>query len=134
MIGKYVMREAKTLNGLVSDNALASVFQAAPQKASNLMIKLLYANRGMSLERNLMRFPVKYFDTDNDYTWELIGSSRRNIALVEARYNGAVVTATDFNVGIGGSTIELVFPENYFFDGYIIVCLLYTSPSPRDCS
>ena len=47
MIGKYVMREAKTLNGLVSDNALASVFQAAPQKASNLMIKLLYANRAI---------------------------------------------------------------------------------------
>lgn len=115
------MREAKTLNGLVSDNALASIFQSAPQKASNLMIKLLYANRGMSLERNLMRFPVKYFETDDDYTWELIGSSRRNIALVEARYNGAVVEANDFNVGIGGSTIELVFPENYFFDGYIIV-------------
>lgn len=115
------MREAKTLNGLVSDNALASFFVRSPQKASNIMHKLLTVNRGMSLERYLNQFPTKYFDTDDDYTWELIGSARRNIALVEARYNGATVQATDFNIGVGGSPIELVFAENYFFDGYVIV-------------
>ena len=34
------------------------------------------------------------FDDDNEYTWDVIGSSRRNIPLVEARdENGDTVTA-----------------------------------------
>ena len=120
-LGKWQMTAAKTVNGLVNDNALGAMFQRAPQKASNLMTRLLYVNRGMSLERYLNQFPTKYFETTDDYTWDLIGSARRNIPIVEARWLGTVVTAATNNVGIGGQQFDVVFPENYFFDGYIIV-------------
>lgn len=115
------MTEPKTVNGLVNDNALGAMFLRSPQKATNVMIKLMYVNRGMSLERYLEQFPTKYFESDDDYTWDLIGSSRRNIPLVEARWMGAIVTSATNNVGIGGQDFELVFPENYFFEGYTIV-------------
>lgn len=44
----------------------------------------------------------------------VIGSARRNIALIEARdENGTVVAAGSGNVGIGTSPFYLVFPEDW---------------------
>lgn len=52
----------------------------------------------------------------------MIGSSRRNIPLVEARdENGTVVTEESTNVGVGTSPFYLVFPEDWFADGEVIV-------------
>jgi hypothetical protein len=62
--------------------------------ASEMMIQLLALNRGKSLESELSKYPVKTFDTDDEIVWQIIGSSRRNIPLLEARdENGTVVTA-----------------------------------------
>lgn len=49
-------------------------------------------------------------------TYLVIGSSRRNIPLVEARReDGTVVESTqDENVGIGGAPFYLVFGEDWF--------------------
>lgn len=60
---------------------------------------------------------------DSEYVWDVIGSSRRNIPLLEARdENGNVVTpATTTNVGVGTSVFELVFPEDGFAKGEVIV-------------
>ena len=56
----------------------------------------------------------KEFDSDEEYYWDVIGSSRRNIPLVEARdENGTVVTAESGNVGIGTAPFYLVFPEDW---------------------
>jgi len=49
------------------------------------MIQLLSLHYGKNTEAYLKQFPVKYFDNDDDYFWEVIGSSRRNIPLLEAR-------------------------------------------------
>ena len=52
----------------------------------------------------------------------MIGSARRNIPLVEARdENGTVVAANAANVGVGTSPFYLVFPEDWFADGEVIV-------------
>lgn len=101
---------------LTKDNHLGQIFQLAPQKATNLMVQLLAWHRGKTLDTFLNQFPVKEFDDDSEYYWDVVGSTRRNIPLLEARdENGSVVTAsTTQNVGAGTAPFELVFPEDWF--------------------
>ena len=107
---------------LTSENHLGSIFQIAPQKATNLMVQLLAYYRGKTLDTFLNQFPVKEFENDEEYYWDVISSSRRNIPLIEARdENGVVVTATSGNIGIGTAPFYLVYPEDWFADGEVIV-------------
>ena len=108
---------------LTKENHLGSIFGLAPQKASNLMVQLLAWYRGKTLDTFLSQFPVKEFDDDSEYTWDVIGSSRRNIPLVCARdEDGAVVTAgSEKMVGAHTAPFELVFAEDWFADGEYIV-------------
>lgn len=79
------------------------------------MVQLLAFNRGRSLDTFLSQFPVKTFADDSEYYWDVLGSSRRNIPLVEARdENGNVITETSPNTGVGGSFFYLVFNEDWF--------------------
>jgi len=71
--------------GLTKETHLGSIFQLMPQKATNLMVQLLAWHRGKTLNTFLSKFPTKTFDSDDEYTWDVIGSSDRNIPLVEAR-------------------------------------------------
>lgn len=107
---------------LTKENHLGSVFQLAPQKASNLMVQLLAYNRGKTLDSLLSSYPTKEFEDDSEFYWDVVGSSRRNIPLVEARdEDGKVVTATSGMVGAGTAPFYLVFPEDWFADGETIV-------------
>ena len=86
------------------------------------MVQLLAFYRGKTLDTFLNQFPTREFEDDNEYYWDVIGSSRRNIPLVEARNeNGEVVEDGDPNVGVGTSPFYLVFPEDWFADGEVIV-------------
>lgn len=86
------------------------------------MIQLLATHRGKNLETYLSQFPIKYFDTDDEYYWEVIGSSRRNIPIIEARdENGNVVVEGGANVGIGGAPFTVVYGEDWFAEGNVIV-------------
>lgn len=106
---------------LTKENHLGSISQTAPQKATNLMVQLLALNRGKSLDTLLNQFPVKEFEDDSEYYWEVIGSSRRNIALIEARdENGTPVTADSGMIGVGTAPFYLVFAEDWFADGRAI--------------
>lgn len=121
-LGKFQMIGFQHWKGLTKDNHLGAIFQLAPQKASSLMVELLAHHRGKTLDTFLSRFPTKEFEDDNEYYWDVIGSSRRNIPLVEARdENGNVVTADSDNVGVGTSPFYLVFAEDWFADGEVIV-------------
>jgi len=120
-LAKFQMLEAKTWKGTTSKNHLGATFNAQPQKAADYMIQLLAMHRGKTLESYLSQFPTKYFDTDDEFYWELIGSSSRNIPLVEARYQGSTVVSTDVGVGAAGSIFDLVFEEDWFADGNRIV-------------
>lgn len=90
------------------------------------MVQLLAAYRGKSLDTFLSQFPVREFEDDNEYTWDVIGSSKRNIPLVEARdENGAVVTVSTEEdkhklIGAGTAPFYLVFPEDWFADGRLV--------------
>lgn len=119
-LGKFQTYGFSHWKGLTKDNHLGAIFQSAPQKATNLMVQLLAMKRGKSLETYLSQFPVKEFDDDNEYTWDVIGSSRRNIPIVEARTENGVVLTTG-NYGVGGAPFYVVFPEDWFADGNVIV-------------
>jgi hypothetical protein len=106
--------------GLSKNNHLGAIFAKEPQKATTLMVELLAAHRGKNLESYLSQFPVKMFDTQEHYTWEVIGSSRRNIPILEGRDESGTVQASG-NIGVGGLPFYLVFPEDWFADGNVIV-------------
>lgn len=120
-LGKFQMLGFTSWKGLTSDNHLASIFQLQPQKATNLMVQLLAYHRGKSLETFLNQFPTREFENDEEYYWEVLGSSRRNISLLEARdEEGSVVGTDHVNVGVGTMPFYLVFAEDWFADGEII--------------
>ena len=55
---------------LTKENHLGSIFQLAPQKASNLMVQLLAFYRGKTLDSFLDQFPVKEFENDQEFYWD----------------------------------------------------------------
>lgn len=120
-LGRFQMLSSQSFKGLTKNNHIGSIYRAQPQKATEIMVQLLATHRGKTLENYLMQFPTKYFATDDDYTWEVIGSSRRNIPLVEARHDdGTPVDGVEF-AGVAGAPFFLVFAEDWFADGEVIV-------------
>ena len=122
-LGKFQMVGFQHWKGLTKENHLGAAFLSAPQKATNLMVQLLAYQRGKTLDTFLSQFPVREFEDDSEYTWDVVGSSRRNIPLVEARdENGTpITTSTSGMVGAGTAPFYLVFPEDWFADGEYIV-------------
>lgn len=86
------------------------------------MVELLATKRGANLETMLSRFPVMEVEDDNEYTWDIVGSYRRNIPLVEARDEDGIVITSQYasNVGMNTSPFYLVFAEDWFGDGEVI--------------
>ena len=121
-LNRFQMVGFQHWKGLTKENHLGSIFQLAPQKATNLMVQLLAYYRGKTLDTFLSQFPVREFEDDSEYTWDAIGSSRRNIPLLEARdENGTPVTEDSGMVGVGTAPFYLVFGEDWFADGEYIV-------------
>ena len=122
-LGKFQKLTFEHWKGLTKSNHLGAIFQEQPQQATNLMVQLLALYRGKTLDTFLSQFPTKTFAYDDEYTWQVIGSAMRNIPLVEARdCDGNIVTAsTATNIGINGEPFYLVFPEDWFADGEVIV-------------
>lgn len=121
LLGKFQTREFSYWKGLTRENHLGSIFTKAPQKATNLMVKLLAYQRGKTLDTLLNQFPSKEFESDEEYTWDVVASSRRNIPLVEARdENGEVVEDNGQMVGAGTAPFYLVFAEDWFADGRLV--------------
>lgn len=121
-LGKFQMVGFNHWKGLTKDNHLGSIFQLAPQKATNIMVQLLSRHYGGTLDTFLNQFPIREFEDDSEYYWDIISSSRRNIPLIEARdENGTVIAPDAPNAGVGTAPIYLVFPEDWFADGEVIV-------------
>jgi hypothetical protein len=122
VLGKFQTREFTSWKGLTRDNHLGAIFAKAPQKATNLMVQLLAYQRGKTLDTLLSQFPTREFESDEEYTWDVVGSSRRSIPLIEARdENGAVVEDKGQMVGAGTAPFYLVFGEDWFANGEYIV-------------
>ena len=111
---------------LTKENHLGALYQLAPQKASDIMVQLLAYKYGKTLDTFLSQFPTKEFPDDSEYTWDVVGSSRRNIPLLEARKEdgspvGAVEGDSDELIGANTQPFYLVFAEDWFADGEYIV-------------
>ena len=120
-LSKFQTREFTSWMGMSKKNHMGGIFQAAPQKSSNLMVKLLGFRNGKTLETFISKFPTKQFDSDDEFVWDVIGSSKKNVPLIEARdENGNVVTAESPNIGVGTTPFYLVFPEAWFSDGKLV--------------
>lgn len=113
--------DAKSWSGITTKNHLGAIYESKPQVASKMITRMLSQYYGATLEAQLSQIPALYLDTDDDYTWKLIGSSERNIPLIEARFQGATVTSTDYGVGANGTEFQLVFSERYFSDVNVII-------------
>lgn len=106
---------------VTKENHVNSLFLGAPQKAANFMVQLFAANYGKTLESTLAQFPTKEFESADEYTWDLIGSARRNITLMGARNEaGTDITSAGLMVGANTMPFELIFAEDAFFDGEVI--------------
>ena len=101
---------------LTKENHLGALYQLAPQKASDIMVQLLAYKYGKTLDTFLSQFPTKEFDDDSEYTWDVIGSSRRNIPLLEARKEDGTPVGTNGDELIGANTAPfyLVFAEDWY--------------------
>src|SRR5699024_1680043 len=119
-VGKYVMTKGKAWSGLTLKNHIGSIYGMRPQLASNLTTVLLQTSGMRNLDTTLSMFPEKVLETSDDFVWKVVGSDEKNIPLVEARYGGAIVEASDSSVGEARNEIELVFPEKYFSKVHII--------------
>lgn len=121
-LGKFQKLTFEHWKGLTKKNHLGAIFQEQPQQATNMMVQLLAFHRGKTLNTFLSQFPEKTFATDDEYTWQVVGSASRNIPLVEARtYDGDEVKTATGNVGVNGEPFYLVFAEDWFADGEVIV-------------
>lgn len=112
--------QPKDWAGLTTANQLGSIFKLEPQKATKLVTILHNANRGMSFGRHLDMHHSITLDSDDDFRWELVGDSKKNIPLTECKVNNAAITAAS-QVGKAGARFTLIFPEQYFSDVMIIV-------------
>lgn len=118
-LSKFQMQGFTSWKGLSSDNHIAALGQLMPQKATNLMVNLLAFHNGYSsLESQLLQLPVKEFENDEEFYWDVLASSRRNIPLVEARTIDGVSSETVY--GAAGEPFYLVFAEDWFGLGEVI--------------
>jgi len=120
-LSPFQMTAVKSHAGLTTKNHLGAMFAQNPQLLSNVVIKMLNASGVKDFDTFLSSLPIKYVDTDDEFTWKLVGSTERNIPLVEARWQGSIVTSSTTGVGASGAEFELVFAEKYFSDVNVIV-------------
>jgi len=122
-LGRNQMIGVTSWKGTVTkENHLYKFFDRNPQKASEKMTILMSAMHLPTLNTYLStEVPVKTFEDDTDIFWDIISSSRRNVALVEARRaDGTVVTAGSANVGMGFEPFYLVFQTDWFAKGEVL--------------
>lgn len=119
-ISKLQMTDATSWKGLTTENHLGALWAQEPQKVNNLITMIQQKTFGNDIEGLLNKFPVKEFEDDTDYTWDLDSQLVDNIGLVEARVDGTAVTATS-QAGLGNTEFELVFPKDWFSEGERIV-------------
>jgi len=115
------MTKAMAWSGLTLKNHIGALFGSQPELVSPLTTVLLQNSGMKNLDTTLSLFPTHTLEAGtSDFVWKVVGSEERNIPLVEARYNGAVVDDTDTGIGQARATFELVFGEKWFTKMHLI--------------
>lgn len=120
-LNRYEIKGPFAWSGTTKESHLTAAFGGGAQRAADFMVQLLAYQRGKTLDTFLSQFPIKEFESDDEFYWDVIGSSKRNIPLIEARdSDGNVVTDASGMIGAGVAPFYLVFGETWFADGEVI--------------
>lgn len=122
-IGKFTMQHFTAWAPQITKKThISSIFGTQTQKVRGLMVELMAAKYGKTLDTKLAALPTKEFENGEEYVWDVTGSTERVIPLKECRdENGVLVTSsTSTNVGAGTQRFTLVFGEHWFFKGETI--------------
>ena len=107
------MTDAASWKGLTTENHLGYIWQQDFQRGARLIEEVQQTNFGIDLEGFLNKKAVEWYETDQDYVWELCSYGVDNIALVEARIDGTAITAAS-ECGKNHTRFELVFAKDWF--------------------
>ena len=122
-LGKFTMQHFDAWAPRITKKThISSIFGSNTQKVSGLMVELMAAKYGKSLDTMLSALPTKEFESGDDYVWDVTGSTERVIELQECRDQDGVVVDANYtdNVGAGTQPFYLVFNEHWFFKGETI--------------
>lgn len=121
------IRPAQMIGGGITQmKSLAELGLQMPQHLDKMVTRMWTANYGPSFSNLIDKYAtVMNFETDEDYTWKLQGSTYQNIPIIEARTSdGTVINSTNFatgNVGANGEMLQLVFEKAFFGDGTLVL-------------
>ena len=119
------IRPAQMIGGGVTQmKSLAELGLQMPQHLDKMVTRLWTANYGPAFSNLIDKYAkVMNFETDEDYTWKLMGSTYQNIPLIEARDSaGNPINNSSSNmVGANGEILQLVFEKNFFGDGTLVL-------------
>lgn len=124
LVQKHMVMKADAYNGPTFDpkQTLSAMANLAPNALRKQLIMTNAVHSGRTMEAQLEAIPTKYVDNLNDTYFDIVDLSRRNIQLEKATdLNGNIIKKTDVGIGKNGSLFWLYFPENYFFEGEVIV-------------
>ena len=119
------IRPAQMIGGGVTQmKSLAELGLQMPQHLDKMVTRLWTANYGPAFSNLIDKYAkTMTFDTDEDYTWKVMGSTYQNIPIIEARDSaGTVIDSSSTSmVGANGEMLQLVFEKNYFGDGTLVL-------------
>ena len=120
------IRPAQMIGGGVTQmKSLAELGLQMPKNLDKMVTRMWTANYGPAFSNLIDKYAkTMNFETDEDYTWKIMGSTYQNIPLIEARNSDGQVVGTDITtgmVGANGEILQLVFEKNYFGDGTLVL-------------
>ena len=100
-----------------------------PEAMPRMITRLWADSYGPSMSTYIDKYAKEmYFESDNDYTWKVVGSAYRNIPVIEVRdsqghrADDTTYYATeDTPFGANGELVQFVFDKAYFGDGTLIL-------------
>lgn len=115
------IRPAQTIGtGVTQMKTLAELGLKMPQHLDKMVTRMWTANYGPSFSNLIDKYAkVMNFESATEYTWKLMGSTYKNIPIIEVRDSNGTVVDNNYsgNVGAHGEMLQFVFPEKYFAKG-----------------
>ena len=104
-LGKFTMQHFDAwAPNITKKTHISSIFGSKTQKVNGLMVELMAAKYGKTLDTMLSGLPTKEFESGDDYVWDVTGSTDRVIPLVECRDENGVVVDANYTDNVGAGT------------------------------
>ena len=112
--------EPKDWSGLTTENHLGAMYALKPQVVDELIDRIYAVNLGGDdIVAFLKKFPKKYIEADQPFSWFLQGADEKNIALIS--YYNTDLSTKPTKPGIARSQFVMIFAEKLFDATDVIV-------------